>query len=169
MVEKAVFNTFTMIIILYSQMGCMSHNMQMWIAEWKTVISLHHNIIKSYIHLQNKISLSGIEPRIVCQGCDFCFCNLHSETNNFALVAFLLTCLDSKLQKSPAVGLKLRILFQSFCISKISSCSQGVSMPHLMQVCLSILELQENIHIENIKCIYIWVHWQFFNSWSKVE
>jgi hypothetical protein len=82
-----------------------------------------------------KTSSLVIEIRSVCQGCDLCFCDLY-ETSNFALKAFLLLLLVSKLQQPLSPWLEFRMFF-SFCLSKISFYSHKISI----QISLSILEI----------------------------
>jgi hypothetical protein len=43
--------------------------------------------------------------------------------------------------------------FRSFDLSMFSSLSQGISMPNLVYICLSIVELKVNIHTQNFNCI----------------
>jgi hypothetical protein len=106
-------------------------------------------LLSSSVFELQRSSSSGIEPRTVSRDCDHCSCNILSATNNFALDVCLLSCLVSELQERPSPGLELGTIFQSFHLSKISSCSQGLSMPRLVEVGLSVLELQANT--ENYK------------------
>jgi hypothetical protein len=73
--------------------------------------------------------------------CDLSSCNLLFETNNFGLGAVLLSCLVSELQEPSSSGLELRTLFRSSGISIFSSWSQGIIMPSLVQIGVSILQL----------------------------
>jgi hypothetical protein len=89
-----------------------------------------------------KPSSPGIEPRTVFgDGCGPYFCNLLFETNNFGLGSVLLSCLVSELQEPPSPGIELRTLFRSFYLPEFSSCSQEISMPSLVQIGFSLLEL----------------------------
>jgi hypothetical protein len=73
--------------------------------------------------------------------CGLCSFNLLFESNNFGLGAILLSCLVSKLQETPSPGLELMTNIQNFDLSEISSLSQGISTPHLVQIVLSGLKL----------------------------
>jgi hypothetical protein len=77
----------------------------------------------------------------VVWGCGLYSCNLLFETNNFGLGASLLSCLVSELQEPPSPGLEFRTIFQSFDLSEIFFWSQEISMPSLVQICISIFEL----------------------------
>jgi hypothetical protein len=88
-----------------------------------------------------KTSSSGLEPRAVFVGCGRCYCNLLVETNNFGLGDILLSCLVSKIQKPPWPGFEPRTLFRSFDVSEIHFCFQGISIPSLVQISISVLEL----------------------------
>jgi hypothetical protein len=83
----------------------------------------------------------GIEPRTVYRDCDLWSCNILSATNKFALDTFLLSCLVSELQEPSSPGLELGTIFRNCYLSKISYCSQGLSMPCLVEVGVSVLEL----------------------------
>jgi hypothetical protein len=90
---------------------------------------------------QQKSYSTGLEPRTVFRGCGLCFCNLIAETNNFGLGTVLLSCLVSVLQEPPSPGFELGTSFRSFYAPIFSSWSQGISMPSLVQIGLSHLEL----------------------------
>jgi hypothetical protein len=74
------------------------------------------------------------------------FCKLLFETNNFGLGSVPLLCLVSELREMPPLGLKFRKTFRSFNLSNISSWSQEISMPILVQIYQSVFKLQANIH-----------------------
>jgi hypothetical protein len=85
---------------------------------WKFIIGL----IIQYVSLNNTekiiiiIPKSNIFTKTKTQGSlqvgDLSSCNLLTETNNFVLCAILLSCLVSKLQKPPSLGLKPSTGFQ---------------------------------------------------------
>jgi hypothetical protein len=72
--------------------------------------------------------------------CGVCFYNLFFETNNFDLGSILLSCLVSELQEPPSPGIEL-YFFRSFDPPMFSSWSQGISMPNLVQIGVSVVEL----------------------------
>jgi hypothetical protein len=63
------------------------------------------------------------------------------KTSIFGLVTVLLLCLVSKLQEPPSPRIELKTVLWSFDLSMFSSWSQGISVPSLVQICLSLLEL----------------------------
>jgi ABC-type nickel/cobalt efflux system permease component RcnA len=65
-----------------------------------------------------------MEPRSVYWDCDLSFCNLLSETSNFAVGAFLLLCLVSRLQQPTSSGFKQWASYRSFTLLQ--------SLPDLM-------------------------------------
>jgi hypothetical protein len=58
----------------------------------------------------------------------------------------LLSSLFSEVQEPPSLGLKLRTLFRSFDPSIFSNWTREISIPSLVQIDLSVLDLEANIH-----------------------
>jgi hypothetical protein len=80
-------------------------------------------------------------PGQIFRVCGLYSYNLIAETNNFGLGTVLLSCSVSELQEPASPGLELITLFRRFNLCKISSCSQGVSMPSLVKIGISVLEV----------------------------
>jgi hypothetical protein len=114
---------------------------------WKLFIGNYSIRIVEYHRKKslNPTSSPGLELRSF-RVCDLSFCNILFETNNFGLAAVLLSYLVSELQETPSPGLELRTLFRSFYPTMFSFWSQGISIPSLVQIGLSFLELEVNIH-----------------------
>jgi hypothetical protein len=66
---------------------------------------------------------------------------IHFLEDNFGLVDVVLSCLVSKIQKPPSPSFEPRTLFRTFDLSKISFWFQGISMPTLVKVDVSVLQL----------------------------
>jgi hypothetical protein len=78
------------------------------------------------------------------------------ETNNFGPSAVLVSSLVSELQEPPSLGFELRTLFE-FDPAMFSSWPQGISMPSLLQIGVSVFELELNLHT-NIPTVSIRFH-----------
>jgi hypothetical protein len=68
------------------------------------------------------------------------------ETNYFGLGAVRLSSLVSEQPEAPSLGLKLRTLSWSSDCAVFSSWFKGICMPSLLQIDLSVLDLEVNIH-----------------------
>jgi hypothetical protein len=89
--------------------------------------------------LQKNFS-SGFEPRTVFRGCGLCSCGL-TETNNFGIGRFLYRTEFPRYRKHPNWVSNPGHFLRSFDLTKISSWFQGISIPSLVQIGVSVLEL----------------------------
>jgi hypothetical protein len=87
-----------------------------------------------------KPSSPGLKPKSFSGLCPL-FLNLLVDRNIFGLGDILLSCLVSKIQEPSSPGFEPRTLFRRFDFSEISFWFQRISMPSLVQIDTSVLEL----------------------------
>jgi hypothetical protein len=117
------------------------------------IVEYHRKIIIIIIipkpNIFNETRIQGI-----FRVCDPSSCNLLAETNNFVLCVVFLLCLVSELQKPPSLEIELGTLLRSSDLPLFFSWSQGIGMPSLVRIDLSVLELQANTHTISILYTY---------------
>jgi hypothetical protein len=77
---------------------------------------------------------TGPRTQETFSGLWFLSCNLVFETNNFGIGAILLSCLVSTLQELSSPGLELGTASGYFDVFEVSSWSQEISVPNLVQI-----------------------------------
>jgi hypothetical protein len=106
-----------------------------------------------------KLSSPGIEPTDIFRGCDICFRNLLFETKNWpwrcSFVALSFRAAGTGFSATRTQG----FFFRSFDLPLFPMWYQGIRMPNLVQIYLSVLELEVNIHTYiHTGCTHIYIH-----------